>query len=350
MRVDAVHRGAFTLIETVTALSIAGILMVALGSMMSMSLRAMPRPEEDVAAVAAELQDAAAWLGDDLSAAVSVVSMTSTALEFRVADRDKDGVEEVIRYEWTGGGQSLTRTVNGGAAAAVGPALSAFVAEPNWRSVSNPAAGVPTLGAEEAILRYPGASNATQSLSGGAVAMTFTPVLDADATSWRVTSCRMLANVSILTVSTMRARLYAGRVTNLASQTPLATSGSIGLNVLGSAMPVTFTFASAPDLPPGTQVSIVVDATITLGEVQLQYTTSGVAMGTLHATVGKDGSWTTYTDGGAPLVINGRQWKPAVTNPSESRLMSVGIAMTPVQAKALPARLTVATLAEPVTK
>jgi prepilin-type N-terminal cleavage/methylation domain-containing protein len=349
MERDHVQRG-FTLIESVTALSIAGILLVALGSVMSMSLRAMPRPEEDVSALAAGVQDAAAWLGDDLAAAVSVSSISATDLEFTVADRDNDGSEEEIHYSWDGPGEPLMRSMNDGTEIAVGPALSSFSAEAVWRSVTKSGSGSSALGAEEAILRYPGASNATQSLAGGAVAVTFTPVLDADATSWRVTSCRVLANVSAVTVSTLRARLYSGRVTNLASQTPLATSGSVGLNVLGSAMPITFTFSSAPDLPAGTQVSIVIDATVTVGDVNVQYNSSGVAMGTLHATVGKDGSWTTYTDGGAPVLVNGRQWRPSTTTSSESRLMSVGIEMIPQQSKALPVRFSVSTFAEPITK
>ena len=126
----------FSLIESVTALAIASVILAALGSVLAMSLKAFPRPEADPSADAAALQDVEVWLKDDLGSATSIVSSSATMLEFRVADRDKDELPETVRYWWSGGGERLTRTINGADETTFGPVLSDLTFSPWWRDVS----------------------------------------------------------------------------------------------------------------------------------------------------------------------------------------------------------------------
>jgi hypothetical protein len=150
-------------------------------------------------------------------------------------------------------------------------------------------------------------------------------------------------------LATLRARLYSGRISDLGTQTPLATSASLNLSLAASNSWTTFTFASAPDIAPGTLVSVVIDAVIALGSVSVR-TSTEVPLQAKALATGSGATWT-YSDGaGAPLVLTGRQWRPTTMREDETRLMSVGVVMAPESSRTLPARFTIATPGEPVVK
>lgn len=337
----------FTLIESVTALSIAGIILAALGSVLAMSLKAFPRPEADPSAESASMQDAQVWLKDDLGSATSIVSASTTAIEFRVADRDSDTVPETIRYWWPGEGERLKRTINGGNETVLGPVLSDLVFSTWWRDVSLKSASASIMGADEVLFRYPGASNATQSIGTTMLAVTITPVLAVDTTAWCLKSCEVWASTTAGPPVSGRARLYTGVVTNVSSQTPIATAAVVGIAAGSSNVAVTCVFFPTPEISPGQQVTIVFDTLLSSGRMSIKYNTSSVPLSTMSAQTGSGSTWTSFAGGGAPISVIGTQKKPGVADGLEPRLFGVGVAAVPKRQGAFPARFAVGTPAEP---
>ena len=107
-------RGAFTLIELTLSLAITSILLVAVGSAVVLASKAIPYGE-DQTNVFLSSGKAAEDLVTELQFALAFTQRTPTLVEFTVADRDGDTVDETIRYEWSGtAGDPLTRQYNGG--------------------------------------------------------------------------------------------------------------------------------------------------------------------------------------------------------------------------------------------
>ena len=67
-------------------------------------------------------------LVEELRYALSISERTATSLEFTVADRNGDNLQEVIRYVWNGSaGDPLTRRYNGGALIRVAESIQNFL-------------------------------------------------------------------------------------------------------------------------------------------------------------------------------------------------------------------------------
>lgn len=110
------RRPAYTLIELLVATASASVLMVGLSSALYVSSRALGIDEGAIAARnKADL--ALSRLMEDVREARSVLQLTPNVVEVRVPDRDADGAEETILYEWSGvSGDPLLRSLNGGTA------------------------------------------------------------------------------------------------------------------------------------------------------------------------------------------------------------------------------------------
>jgi prepilin-type N-terminal cleavage/methylation domain-containing protein len=338
----------FTLIETVTALAISTIILAGLGSILAMSLKAFPPVASDEAARAASLQDAAQWISDDLGEATSILELDADEVEFRVHDRTKDSVPDLIRYWWPGGASGLKRSVNGVETGDLGPGLGSFKLEPRWGTgVGTPTVQSPTLRSEQTLLMVSGTGTTDTALGSSMVVVTMVPALDADTTAWRPTSVRvMITTKGAVVLATLRARLYSGRITDLGAQTALSTSAALNLSLAATDSWTTFNFSSVPDLAPGTILSIVVDSVITLGTVSMRTSTSVPIQDVMLAT-GSGASWTYAAGGGAPLIMTGRQWRPTSVSEDETRLLGVDVSMTASSGRSMPARFSVTTLAEP---
>ena len=105
---------AFSLIEMVLSLSLVGLVLASLGSMLAFSMQAAPRPDDPVVRVT----DAAlpiSIMTEEIGSATSIVSLSAASITFEVADRTGDGSPETITYRWDGTpGDSLVREINGG--------------------------------------------------------------------------------------------------------------------------------------------------------------------------------------------------------------------------------------------
>lgn len=119
------HPG-FSLVELAVGLAVVSILMVAIGSVVVVAAKALPSaagPGEVNLAAGAALETVAA----ELRYATGISESLPTSVTFTVADRDKDGNPESIRYAWSGTpGAPLTRAYNAGTAVPVIAGLNSF--------------------------------------------------------------------------------------------------------------------------------------------------------------------------------------------------------------------------------
>ena len=105
----------FTLVELLIGIALTTIIAVGIGSSMLIASRAIPDADNPANATLAA-GEAAQQLTAELQYAISINNRSATMIEFTVADRNNDEVDETIRYEWSGiSGDPLTRQYNGGA-------------------------------------------------------------------------------------------------------------------------------------------------------------------------------------------------------------------------------------------
>jgi type II secretory pathway pseudopilin PulG len=117
-------RRGFTLVEAILSASIFGVL--SLGMVSAIAIVAKAAPRADAAGRARTSANTALnELSAELRYMTSIRSIGETFIEFTVSDRNGDGGDELIRYNWAGAGQPLVRTYNGVAATAI-PVVHAF--------------------------------------------------------------------------------------------------------------------------------------------------------------------------------------------------------------------------------
>ncbi len=108
------QRSAFTLLELMLALASASVLMVGLSSALFIASQGLDL-DQGASASLVRSGVAVGRLLADARTATRFRSVTSTAMEFDVADRTGDGAVDRLRYAWDGAaGGPLTRTINGG--------------------------------------------------------------------------------------------------------------------------------------------------------------------------------------------------------------------------------------------
>lgn len=112
------RRCGHTIIELVTAMVASAILLVGLGSVMLIARQIAYTPSASTQRL--EASKVIGELSDELRLATYITERAPNLLAFVVADRDADGTDERIRYEWSGTpGDPLMRTYNGGDAVPV---------------------------------------------------------------------------------------------------------------------------------------------------------------------------------------------------------------------------------------
>ena len=108
------HNPGFTLVELLVSIAVTMVIAVGLGSSMLVASRALPDATNPAGATIAA-GEAAEQLATELQYAISVNNRSATMIEFTVADRNGDELDETIRYEWSGtSGDPLTRQYRGG--------------------------------------------------------------------------------------------------------------------------------------------------------------------------------------------------------------------------------------------
>lgn len=109
-------RVAYTLMELLVASASASVLVAGLSSALFIAAQSMDI-DGGKSAQRARADLALERIVSDAQTATRFRELGSKAIEFDVADRDGDQIEETLRYEWSGtAGDPLTRTLNGGSA------------------------------------------------------------------------------------------------------------------------------------------------------------------------------------------------------------------------------------------
>ena len=222
-------RAAFTLLELTVSLSITSILLLAVGSAIVLAAKAIPNAQ-DQTNVFLTSGKAVDGLLSELQFALGFTQRTATVVEFTVADRDGDTVDETIRYEWSGtAGDPLTRQYNGGPVVPIIDQVQDLVFLYDWHVVSEL---VPTEveSPEVELARYSSASNpagfAVTKLNW--IGQYFVPTgLPAPATSWKVTRVKFQARKNGVDDGVTMVQLRTADASNLPSglileQVPLA--------------------------------------------------------------------------------------------------------------------------------
>lgn len=118
------HHG-HTLMELVAAMVASAFLIAGMGSVMFIARQVAYTPSDAIRR--SQSADVVSQICDELRYATVVIQQTSKILEFVVTDRNADGTAEKIRYEWSGTlGDPLRKTINGGTAVDVLPAVNNF--------------------------------------------------------------------------------------------------------------------------------------------------------------------------------------------------------------------------------
>ena len=110
MKRGATRARGFTLIELVSALGAMSVLAVAMGSVLVVVRGAVPDPNEPTTATA-DAWRAAERFAHDLSTAVTFVDRGDGEWALELPDRDGDGVEEAVEWEWDADDRDATFAV-----------------------------------------------------------------------------------------------------------------------------------------------------------------------------------------------------------------------------------------------
>ncbi len=190
------HSAGFTLMEVLVSSAVMGIVLVAIGSAILVTSRALPgeRNSNQSLLISARKLD---FITAELAGAVTVTEWTPTAVTFTVADRtaDSDGDPETIRYAWAGEpGDPITRRQNGGEAAVFLENVEHFNVSGDLKEV--PGDGQPQEGQEKLLVSHtPGGGTLVYREVGDLnwPGQYFRPVLAGGATGWRITRIRFQA-------------------------------------------------------------------------------------------------------------------------------------------------------------
>ena len=178
---------AFTLLELVLSLAITSVLAVAVSSAIFIATQSLPRSGDMLdAAVDMSLLDDA--LRGEVELATAILDVSDKRIEFLVADRDGDEIEERIELSWSGGaGTPLTRKVNGGAPVEV---LSAVHTSTTAVRTSTPNTFVSTSAVTPAASAIDGGfidGGWSPLYPNGRLGLRVLPPLPAPVTHWRLT-------------------------------------------------------------------------------------------------------------------------------------------------------------------
>lgn len=199
--VENPRRRGFTLVEQVVSLGVFSALMTGLGSVVILASTALPNKETPRLAVV-QASQIVEQLAAELQTANSISERTPTSITFTVADRNQppDGVDETIRYAWSGvAGEPLTRRYNAALAVEVAPSVKAFNLDYLTQSTTTSTTTESTVDdPEQVVASFDGwtgilATNVDQTLSNtNYVSEFFMATPPADATQLRITRARVL--------------------------------------------------------------------------------------------------------------------------------------------------------------
>lgn len=342
-------RHAFTLVELVLAMAGTSLLLLGISSAIIVASRSAYDPEQPQTALARS-RFVAQLIADDLAQATSIVEGSATAVEFTVADRDDDGVEETLRYEWSGTvGDGLYRSMNGDSALLASDIASlGFTYTTTTENAS--VIGSAAEGAEQLLYAFEDANLSNVPISTTSwLAMTIAPTLPSDATAWSVTRIEFEAKQDFAATGTLLIK-----VRNSLSLLTSLLGPAISVNE--SDLPAAYGWTSVPvsgvtGISPSSSVSISFETVSLLANsARMRYCDSCEAHAVAYrsASSSAGATWTNYNDGALNLRVYGKVTRPARTPTTFTRLVSTGVCVVSYDTSRTAGRATASIAARPI--
>ena len=185
-----------SLVELLVSSLIAGIVVSGLQATIATTMRSVPS-SDGVASTTLLTSQIADRLVTELETAIYVTERSATTFGFIVPDRDNDGIDERIRYAWTGApGGPLTRQYNGGTIVTLASQVNLFSLTPAFKSVAEM---YPSVGVEDATESLLIDNYGTSGLQDNNITsftwfgQYFTMTLPANSYAWRPTRLQIMA-------------------------------------------------------------------------------------------------------------------------------------------------------------
>ena len=288
-------RKGYTLIELVSSLVTASVLIGGLGSAIKLATLAAPQ-SQNATSCALSAADAMEMLANDLRYATTVTNQSATQITITVPDRDGlSPLTETITYSWSGiAGAPLVRTFNA-TSSNVATDVREFSLIGHNRVVTMPTSYSDS--AEVLLTSFSNPENATTTdwsvASKAWIGEYVLPILPS-ALSWKITKVKFNAKQNGTNSGTTLVEIRSASgglptTTVLDSQSMLENT----LTTPGYSQK-TFSFANVPDTAVGTGLCIVLKFSVSSPSCFVQYLATGASSGsnTLVSTTNSDPGWT----------------------------------------------------------
>jgi len=306
------RRAGLTLAELSVSLAVMATLMVAIGSIMVLTGRAVGMTASQ--ASEAKIDDLVATIASEQRMALTVNDITPTSVTFTVADRNHDGMPEKISYYVSADGK-LMRQVNGGTAVAVLSDVTKFSVGwiPKVAAAAGPIPQVESTTDELLFAHETGLTSAQSMSTTSWAAQSFKPTLRSDATSWRVTQVQVMAarTAPSTTTATWNLMLCLSDATgkpNTLAPIESQTLAVKNLTTTAGWSPV-ITFGTQQNLDPKQRYWIVVSQTQVTTTGSVSYDPASADFNDPYAST-FSGIWTTYSGRDMKVRVYGRYKYP----------------------------------------
>jgi len=303
-----------TLVEVVTSMVAATILLGGIASALLVASRALPESGNGQAAYA----EAAALLGQissELACAQRIIGSGARHIVFEVADRNADTLPETIRYHWSGTvGDPLYRQYNSNEATIVLPSVRDFALAYETFSVTTTGDPTESESAETELRSY----DATTSLSDFKIKSSawagefFKPNLPADTIRWKVTRVVLMAAKEGPANGVASVLLCTARADRRPNPAILAQTTLLESALSSSYSWYSLSFPTPPVLAPGDLVCFLVCHVSDADACKLRYRSGGVAVPNLALLSSSTGglTWTVESDKSLLFYVYGTVTTP----------------------------------------
>lgn len=308
------RRRSYTLAELIVTAGATAVLVGGMASTIVLASRALPENNTALDSVV-DASDVMIQITSDLMCANGVNAHTATAIEVTVVDRDNDGSDETIRYEWSGAaGDPLIRSYNGATAVVLLDDVHVFDLGYEYYSISVEEIGPPQESGEVSLASY----SSSIGLSDGVIdsddyyGEVFRPTLPADALSWSITRVWIYARRDGATNGVIRVVLRGVDGSQLPTNTVLGQQ-NIPETALGSSYAwQSVSFSDVRGLAPGMIACFTLEHAGSGDDGQVRYRGGGVSASSLSLLRWNGSKWTRETDKSLLFYVYGTITTPGV--------------------------------------
>lgn len=344
-------RRGFTLIEVIVSSAITLILALAVGSVVILAARVMPRASAGTIARVEEASNRALeLLASDIALAVEIPYLSKNALTLSVPDRDGDGDLESISYEWDGvEGSPLTRSINASDPTPIVESVSSLTFTPETVTRTNVEEGAATTSGEVLLASYTGTANTQEKVQATQWhALVFPVTLPDGATAYSISRIDLyISRVGVLAGADHLELRHAWPDGTPAS-TPIASvSMPAGILALAAGWQSFTPVYSGSNVLTSRFLSMVL-AHDSGSSVLTVYKTVAAVAGHREGESANSGTTWTMSDGSWAYRVYGRVVTIPTSTTISTHVRAVAIDLTPV-GSAAPQRRVVRTASEPAT-